>query len=363
MKTSVRIHRCVVPVAVVAAVTLVPGLAQAQSSRPDQTEQQKVASQTVGLATAAGSGRSGSLADEAAARRRAPADSSKVPGRVVDRVAGDDLRSSKRFTRSSLGQLKQQLEGAAGHHGESFGFYYDARRDAVVLEGDVARTRLPRAALASGQLVVKYTADARRVGRYNDTTPFWGGAAVYNGGVRCSSGFTVQNSSGARSMVTAGHCGNVGSVWRTGAGLYFGTMTSKASFPTWDLALLSGSSYGTYIYMGGRTGFGTPTGAAGNPVVGFSYCASGSTTYENCGKVATSLNGSFCDAAGCTPGLATFTGGSAVGPGDSGGPVVFKSGSRVYPRGVVIAGGGATTWAEKYTTVQNYFGVSAVASP
>ncbi|MGL5809187.1 MAG: S1 family peptidase [Nocardioides sp.] len=356
-----RFRRMIMPVAAMVALTVTHGMAQAQTSRADQSDQRKAAGQKAGSAADSRAG-SGSLADEAAARRRAPAGELKVPGRVVDRVAGDDLRASERFTRPSLDRLKQRLESAAGHRRESFGFYYDARRDTVVLEGNVARSRLPQKALASGRLVVKHTNETRRLGRYNDTPPFWGGAAIFNGGVRCSSGFTVRNNStGARHMVTAGHCGPLGSVWTSGSGQYFGTMTQRASFPTWDLALLSGASYGTYIYMGNQTGVGTPTGAAGDPVVGFSYCSSGSTTFESCGKTATSLSGTFCDAAGCTPGLATFTG-TAVGPGDSGGPIVFKSGTRVYPRAVVIAGGGSTTWAEKVSTVQSYFGVTVVAT-
>lgn len=45
--------------------------------------------------------------------------------------------------------------------------------------------------------------------------------------------------------------------------------------------------------------------------------------------------------------------------GDSGAPLVLKSTSTVYPRGLVIARAGTTMFAEKYSTVANYFGVTS----
>ncbi len=46
------------------------------------------------------------------------------------------------------------------------------------------------------------------------------------------------------------------------------------------------------------------------------YCTSGTTTFENCGKRVTSLSASVCDADGCTPGLASYVGGTWTAGGD-----------------------------------------------
>jgi hypothetical protein len=97
-------------------------------------------------------------------------------------------------------------------------------------------------------------------------------------------------------------------------------MTSRGPFPAWDLALLSGSTYGGLVYMGDAAGTGTSVGSAASPVVGGSYCSSGATTFEQCGKVVQSLSGAVCDASGCTYNLAATQAGGYIGPGDSGGP-------------------------------------------
>jgi hypothetical protein len=314
-------------------------------------------------------GRASTLSEENAAR--VAAGQSKAARLELDAKAAAKVSSApqsaarvanSRFTAQSLGKLKNELAAKAGKPGVAYGFYYDERTDSVVVEGNLPRTQLPKQAVAKGLITYKHSTDVGRESRDNDSTPHWGGSAITrSGGVRCTSAFTVQTSTGARRAVTAGHCGTVGTVWNSGS-YYFGNMTSRASFPTWDLALLSGSTYGSYIYMGGSTGVGTPTGAFGNPVVNVNYCTSGSTTYENCGKRVTSLSAQFCDASGCTPGLASYVGGTSTAGGDSGGPLVLKGSSVVYPRGVHIARSGSTMYAEKWSTVASYWGVTGVTS-
>ena len=114
--------------------------------------------------------------------------------------------------------------------------------------------------------------------------------------------------------------------------------------------------------MGGSSVTGWRTGAACNPAVGATYCTSGTTTNENCGKVVQSLSASFCDSSGCTYGLASYTGGTSTAGGDSGGPLVLKGSSTVYPRGIHIARAGSTMYAEKWSTISSHFGVSSVTS-
>lgn len=343
-------------------------------SAPDPNaaaEKDKAAGQQARAAAPLGppAGRASSLAEEDAARataaqsRVAALDSDEQkPGAGAERAAASAAPvAGSRFTGQSLQQVKDELIAKAGKPGVAYGFYYDARTDSVVVEGNLPEAQLPQTARAKGLITYKHSADAGRVSRYNDSLPHWGGSAIFNGGVRCSSAFNVRNSAGTRLAVTAGHCGNLWSSWTSGS-YFFGTMTSRAPFPTWDLALLSGSSYGSYIYMGNSTGVGTPTGAFSNPVVGSFYCTSGTTTFENCGKQVTSLSGTFCDAAGCTPALATFQGGTMIAGGDSGGPLVLRGSTTVYPRGVVIARAGSTMFAEKWSTVASFWGVSGVTS-
>ena len=123
------------------------------------------------------------------------------------------------------------------------------------------------------------------------------------------------------------------------------------------------NTFGSYIWMGDHSGIGTKTGPARDPSVGAVYCLSGTTTNENCGKKVVSLDGTFCDASGCTSGLAAYTGGNGSEGGDSGGPLVLKGGDRVYPRGIHIARTGNVMYAERWESISNYFGVTSVTSP
>ena len=113
------------------------------------------------------------------------------------------------------------------------------------------------------------TAGVEDQNRYFDTRPFWGGAAIFRpDGGRCTTSFVVKNSAGTRFMVTAGHCGPVGTLWHTAGGLYMGQTVSRPSFPAYDMALIGNDSYGSYIYMGDVAGYGSKVLGAGDPVVG-----------------------------------------------------------------------------------------------
>jgi hypothetical protein len=171
----------------------------------------------------------------------------------------------------------------------------------------------------------------------------------------------VKYPSGARGIVTAGHCGGVGTRWTAwDTGAWAGNTTARAPFPVWDVALISGSSYGSYIYMGDRNGYGSKVLGAGDPVVGAYYCTSGTTTLENCGKRVTSVTATVCTSAGCTPSVASYVGGNLTQGGDSGGPLVLKASNGVYARGVHIALGGSTMYGERWVSVAGGLGVSIV---
>jgi hypothetical protein len=245
----------------------------------------------------------------------------------------------------------------------AYGFYYDPRRDAMVVGTDAAADVVAPLLRTYPGKIVYQNAPTRRDSRLNDGPPHWGGSSINDTGSTpdCSSAFSVQNSVGTRFMVTAAHCFELGTaVKSTGGGGSFGTVVSRGPFPVWDQELLGGASYGSYIYTGGSAGVGTHVGSASDPVVGFTgYCRSGQTTFEQCGSTVTSLSGSFCDASGCTPSLIVYTGGGTSAGGDSGAPY-YLPGTNVAIRGMHIARSGTTMYAERYNAIAAHFGVSIV---
>ncbi|MDO5094433.1 MAG: hypothetical protein Q4D79_13640 [Propionibacteriaceae bacterium] len=288
-------------------------------------------------------------------------------GKLISRVYADESvppgAQQSRFTQESLAALQTELTSLAGEEGKFFGFEYHPETDSVHVTGNISPSKLPARQLENGDLTFEYTTQGGRDSRRDDITPHWGGARITSGGTACSSGFIVQDAGGTRYALTAGHCGEAGSTWKSG-NHSFGTMTNRASFPTRDFALLGGSIYGTYIWMGDSDGIGMMTGAAKDPARGTAYCISGTTTNENCNKRVFSLAGSFCDQSGCTSGLAAYQGGKPSQGGDSGGPLVLKNNTtgRVYPRGIHIAGAGNVGYAERWSTISRYFNVTAVIS-
>lgn len=291
---------------------------------------------------------------------------------AAKRVTSADLRAAgvrgarvapSRYSRATVERLDAQIKERTWHPAAAkyaYAYHYDARQDAVVVSTDAPAD--VAGSLEAAGAVVKREAATRRDSRANDGPPHWGGASITDGGSVCSSGFSVQNSAATRFMVTAAHCFGLGAAVRsTGGGGSFGTVTSRGPFPTWDLALLGGASYGSYIYTGGSTGVPSHVLGAGDPAINFTgYCRSGQTTFEHCGHTVTSLSGSFCDASGCTPGLIVYSGGGTSAGGDSGAPFYLPGSGGVWIRGVHIARSGTTMYAEKWSTVAAHFGVSIV---
>lgn len=160
-------------------------------------------------------------------------------------------------------------------------------------------------------------------------------------------------------MVTAAHCGGLNSTWRSGTHAY-GSMTRRATFPEYDMALLSGSSYGSYIWMAASVGEEMPTGEGANPGYANTYCSSGARTYQACNKQIISLSGEGCDASGCTQHLAVTEGGTNTIGGDSGGPLVLRGSVRVFPRGIIVGTIGDNDYFQRYGTIASIFNVRSV---
>lgn len=204
--------------------------------------------------------------------------------------------------------------------------------------------------------------------RYNDTSPYYGGARIYSqmtasSAVWCTAGFAWKYS-GKWYMVTAGHCtsGNgaitnpsgtdyIGPVvrdnWKNG---YGSVKLSGQSYYSGDLSLYrvnSDSSASARIYKGGKTS------SSSRPVQdywrrwaqeGDKICTGGMMTGEKCGWEVTDTQATVHYSGGTTAKnmvVAKKTSGSCTIKGDSGGPVYTVDGSgRAYAKGIISGGGG-----------------------
>jgi len=266
-----------------------------------------------------------------------------------------------RYTAAQLAELSDAVDGITIPAGAAIGAAYEAADDMYVLRGDVDPAVV---AAAMPNLPYEYVAGQQggRDSRTNDTAPHAGGASIKSGSTTCTAAFAVKVS-GAKRMVTAGHCGAIGASFQSQTGgNSFGSVTHRASFPTYDLELLSGSTYRKKIYTSSTAT--TKVESAGDPGVGSTYCFSGATSGVQCSATVTSKSGKLCDSAGCTQPVIAFTGSTPSG-GDSGAPFYANSTSggtaTVLVRGVVIGHAGSVGYAELWSRVVDRFGATIVA--
>ncbi|MFD5102301.1 S1 family peptidase [Streptomyces albidochromogenes] len=195
------------------------------------------------------------------------------------------------------------------------------------------------------------------------TTRVSGGAPVFAGNGRCSAGFDVTD--GRRNFIlTAGHCGPVGTTWFQDpqAAGRVGT-TTASNFPGSDFSLVeyengAASRGGSVVGIGGGREVRI-TGAA-DPFVGQQVFRSGSTTGVHAGRV-TALNATVNFPEGTVTGLIETT--VCAEPGDSGGPL--------FARGIalgVTSGGngdcttGGLTYFQPVTTATAALGVRVIGA-
>ena len=293
---------------------------------------------------------------------------SDISAREISAGAVATAVERKAITKDTVEGIDKSIQARRFHPSAvdfSYASHLDLDRGVMIVETDAPAEVVAGLTARFPGAIEVVKGETRRATRLSDSTPHWGGASITNGGGTCSSGMSVKNSAGTRFMVTAGHCFLAGQAVRSPGSPYYawGTVVNRAPFPTWDMELIGGSSYGNYAYTGPvvSNGFKPFLGAA-DPVVGFNnYCHSGQTSGEGCGHTVTGLNGQFCDAAGCTPGLITYTGGPMIQPGDSGSPFyVYAGTSGIHARGINIAYSGSTMFAEKWSTIAARFGVTIV---
>jgi hypothetical protein len=289
-----------------------------------------------------------------------------VPADTVDAAAAPAV--SPAISQASA-VIQSRIVDHVQTHGTkyTFGAYADALTGKVVLETDAPPDVVSSlVGEQAGMVEVRDQTVADNFSRRDDIAPFWGGAGIRNtttGGI-CTSGYTVRNSAGTRFMVTAGHCLANGQTAVTELGnRVYGTARGNG-LPGRDMVLLGGQSYGAAIYVGGvNSSTGHRVASAADPRVGFNnYCHSGRTTGEHCGHTVSSVTGTVCTSSGCKSPVVVFSGGVLPQAGDSGAPfyALSVSGSPKHIRGHVIAASGSTRYAEKWSRVRDFYGVSIV---
>lgn len=275
-------------------------------------------------------------------------------------VAADDstdaVTVTSRYTEGQIERLHAAVEDIEIPMGKMVGAGYDAKSDMFQVQGSVTPAAVAAALGGVGIYEYEYFPDAAgRDSRAADPAPHAGGATIRSSSVTCTSGVAVR-ASGATRMVTAGHCGSIGTSFSAG-GYSHGSITHKATFPRYDLAMLSGSTYKGQIYTS-STGV-TKVAAAANPGVGSMYCFSGTTSGVRCDATIDMMTGRMCDGNGCTEPVIRYTGTVSSG-GDSGGPFYATGTAGVHIRGIVIGHAGQYGFAEPWGRIADRFGATIV---
>ncbi len=128
-----------------------------------------------------------------------------------------------------------------------------------------------------------------------DSAPFYGGAKISRSGGYCSAGIPATISSGVEVMVTAGHCGPVGTAWTTPYGSVGKTAKRESGYAQTvnaageitgavnDESYIADGNYAGSIFVGtGSSSSAKKITGATNPAVGTSYCMSGATSFWTC---------------------------------------------------------------------------------
>jgi hypothetical protein len=183
---------------------------------------------------------------------------------------------------------------------------------------------------------------SRDVSRDRDEPAVKVGARINSATGGCSTGFVIRNATTQeKRMVTAGHCGPLGTVWRTGSGAPAGTTVARTFVDGGlDVSYLGGVSYLSWMWVGPwNSGLGVPVNAYYLSLPGRKLCSDGATSGEVCtGTVAEiDICHTFDDGIEtCWLDSITPDGGvTLTRPGDSGGPMITPPG-RDEVAGIII---------------------------
>jgi hypothetical protein len=196
--------------------------------------------------------------------------------------------------------------------------------------------------------------------RWNDTSPYWGGAAIQSlvSGYSCSTAFGVHYGTDPdlRMMLTAAHCiSDLGEMWSNGSGTPIGPVYGfdKANDAAYiNTSYFPASSSGDRTYTGLTDPLGIGTGERSNRVVGFAFNyvgdvvrSSGAFSGERGNIKITNVDVMYFIRG--ADGTAREVFGieaeqiyrqNAFGQGDSGGPIFTYANGPVKGRGIISAG-------------------------
>jgi streptogrisin C len=183
-----------------------------------------------------------------------------------------------------------------------------------------------------------------------------GGDAINS--ASCSAGFNLRNpSTGARYLLTAGHCVNAGSTLRGQGGTSFGRVL-ESWFATYDDAIVRNDNtsfwiQGPWVDTNPSNGGIVTTSGSTDGLVGTVVCKSGITTRWTCGQI-TAKNETVNYGSGNTVfGLTRHN--ACVEKGDSGGANVSVSGSTRRAEGVT-SGASLVDWDGKKRCIAAIWG-------
>ncbi len=263
--------------------------------------------------------------------------------------------------------LGDALEKLHGRVEGSFGFGFDVALRKMVVQSEAPESDFAALEKAYPGLI------SYRPGKWgetaswsNDGQPHWGGAWLQGGGWACTSGYPIEDYSGHRYMLTAGHC------FTNGTSTNMGTAVRPSTgdpWPYYDAELIKSHTYAGYVYVTGTGGDRVKNAA--NPGVGYHYCTTGRSSGFKCGWTIQNVNKTICfnNQPSCFHGLAGFTksDGSIIQEGDSGGPLyVTYSDYTVGVRGTItgyfwdVLSFSYWSYATMYQPVADFYAMHAV---
>ncbi|MPZ84972.1 MAG: S1 family peptidase [Actinophytocola sp.] len=276
-------------------------------------------------------------------------------------ASGSPATASAAPSVAELSAAQSQLDAAAMSRPSTVtGWYVDSATKSLVVSvhGSDQGVAKWASGLGAGAVKIEHVAEAPKA--------LWniiGGQAITTGGARCSAGFNARLSSGARYVITAGHCTNLGGTW-SGVGGTIGPVAGS-SFPGNDFgAIYVSSSAAASTPLVDRYSSGSDVTVTGprTATYGLAVCRSGSTTGWHCGSV-TGTNQTVCYSQGCVYQMIRTN--VCAEPGDSGGSLVTNpgSGSRVQAVGLTSGGSGncssgGTTYFQPITEPLSVWGLT-----
>lgn len=208
------------------------------------------------------------------------------------------------FTKDALDETGKTITAKKWHADAdkyAVGFTYDAEQDKIKLDTDAPASVTQSLLDANpGKIAVHQTRFELQRNRYDDWSPYSGGAAIVNQTIgpwaQCTAGVSVRNVfTGIKKMLTAGRCGAVGNAFlqrysNGSPGPYFGSM--EARIDSMDSAFIGGADYTGFIWTGGYTESTSFMGVNGanNPWNGLKVCVSGAKTMNHCGHLVSSTS-------------------------------------------------------------------------